>query len=219
MKISIFDPDAIGEMNFAPGRHMADPEGRVRVPDIDELLLFHYKYMGFEQTHNRHRQLRNGLGRLDIQQGWGHKYSWSAEDFREDWNKSVRRQLIPPHCDVIPRNTIQFAHGGSHTACDRSTEHLLVKNVLRSIEPDIEQIVAASTTVFGWRDGGALTELALVSWGLRPDATIVEIGVFMGRSTVLLAGSRRLRGSGKVHCVIRSTALATPSRYPTTSEH
>ena len=93
MKISMFDPDAIGEMRFAPGRHMADPEGRIRVPDIDELLLFHYKYMGFEQTHNRHRQLRNSLGRLDIQQGWGHKYSWSAETLREDWNTSAQHAV------------------------------------------------------------------------------------------------------------------------------
>ena len=93
MKISIFNPDAIAEMKFAPGRHMSDPVGRIRVPDTDELLLFHYKYMGFEQTHRRHQQLRKGLGRLDMQQGWGHKYSWSAEEFREDWDKSARRAV------------------------------------------------------------------------------------------------------------------------------
>ena len=72
---------------------------------------------------------------------------------------------------------------------------------LRPTADDIEQIVDASMTVFGWREGAALTEIALASWGLRSDATIVESGVFMGRSTVLLAGARRLRGSGKVHCV------------------
>jgi hypothetical protein len=66
---------------------------------------------------------------------------------------------------------------------------------------DIGEIVGASMTVFGWREGNALTETVLASWGLRSNATIVEIGVFMGRSTALLAGARRLRGSGKVHCV------------------
>ena len=72
---------------------------------------------------------------------------------------------------------------------------------LRPTADDIAQIVGASMTIFGWREGGALTEIALASWGLRSDATIVESGVFMGRSTALLAGARRLRGSGKVHCV------------------
>src|SRR5205823_2076142 len=44
-------------------------------------------------------------------------------------------------------------------------------------------------------------EVALASNALPIGAVIAEIGVFMGRGTVLLAGPRRLRGSGKVHCV------------------
>ena len=66
---------------------------------------------------------------------------------------------------------------------------------------ELSRIVATSTTVFGWREGEALTEIALVSWSLRNDATIVEIGSFMGRSSAVLAGARRMRGSGTVHCV------------------
>ena len=66
---------------------------------------------------------------------------------------------------------------------------------------DIQRVVAAATTVFGWREGEALTEIALASWGLPVDAAIVEVGTFMGRSSALLAGARKLRGSGRVHCV------------------
>lgn len=54
MKLSVFNPDAISEINFDPGRHRANPTGQVRFPDADELLLLHYKYMGFERTHRRH---------------------------------------------------------------------------------------------------------------------------------------------------------------------
>jgi hypothetical protein len=90
MKLSIFNPNAIVDVNFTPGRHLSNPVGLVRIPDTDELLLFHYKYVGFERTYRRHQQLRQGLGSLDMQQGWGHKYSWSAEEFREDWDRSVR---------------------------------------------------------------------------------------------------------------------------------
>jgi hypothetical protein len=87
MKPSIFNPDAITEMNFAPGRHTADPLGRIKVPQTDEMLLFHYKYLDPEQTHRRHQQLRSGLGSRDLEQGWGHKYSWSVGQLQADWKK------------------------------------------------------------------------------------------------------------------------------------
>jgi glycosyltransferase involved in cell wall biosynthesis len=93
MKLSIFDPVAIKEINFTPGRHRADPQGRVRVPATDEMLLLHYKYMGFERTHLRHQQLRQGLGRVDAARGWGHKYSWSADELRDDWDRCAGRAV------------------------------------------------------------------------------------------------------------------------------
>jgi hypothetical protein len=87
MKLSVFNPDAIIEMNFAPGRHTADPAGRIKIPPKDEMLLFHYKYMGLAQTYLRHQQLRAGLGCRDLEEGWGHKYSWSLEELQADWKK------------------------------------------------------------------------------------------------------------------------------------
>jgi hypothetical protein len=93
MKASIFSPGAVTEMRFAPGRHTADPVGRIQVPGVDELLLLHFKYMGFERTHRRHQQLCERLGHLDMQQGWGHKYSWSVEALREDWDESARHAI------------------------------------------------------------------------------------------------------------------------------
>lgn len=93
MKLSMFDPAAIREINFTPGRHMADPQGLVRVPAIDEMLLLHYKYLGLERTHQRHRQLRQGLGRIDAERGFGHKYSWSADELREDWERHASRAV------------------------------------------------------------------------------------------------------------------------------
>ena len=85
MKASVFDPDAIAEINFTVGRHRVKPVGRIQVPETDELLLFHYKYMGFEETHERHKQLETGMGSGDGRRGWGHKYAWSREQLRADW--------------------------------------------------------------------------------------------------------------------------------------
>ena len=85
---------------------------------------------------------------------------------------------------------------------DRNPRMRKVEVALRPIEPTtLSESSLRRRPCSAGVSGDALTEIALASWGLRPDATIVEIGVFMGRSTVLLAGARRLRGSGKVHCV------------------
>ena len=77
MKPSLFAPDAITEINFLPGRHSAEPQGQVFVPPHDELVLLHYKYLGFQRALARHRALARKLGPTDHANGWGHKYSWS----------------------------------------------------------------------------------------------------------------------------------------------
>jgi MMP 1-O-methyltransferase len=66
---------------------------------------------------------------------------------------------------------------------------------------EIDGIVASAGTVNGWVSGTPAKTMALASYHLPDNATVVEVGVFMGRSTVLLAAPRRLRGNGKVHSV------------------
>jgi hypothetical protein len=65
----------------------------------------------------------------------------------------------------------------------------------------IDRIVAVSATIPGWTETEDARQVALASFALPEGATVVEVGVYMGRCTVLLAGARRLRGSGTVHCV------------------
>ena len=91
MKPSIFDPVAIAEINFQTGRHSAAPQGRVQLPGRDEMVLLHYKYLGFGETHRRHGELREGLGADDLAKGWGHKYAWSEAEFRADWEAVLAR--------------------------------------------------------------------------------------------------------------------------------
>jgi hypothetical protein len=87
MKPSIFKPSEIKEINFSVGRHSANPTGNVRVPQRDEVLLLHYKYLNFEQTHRRHMQLATKLKPEDHRFGMGHKYRWSQEELRKDWDR------------------------------------------------------------------------------------------------------------------------------------
>ena len=58
-----------------------------------------------------------------------------------------------------------------------------------------------SRRIVGWMRGKEAVELARISYSLPEDAVVVEIGSFLGCSTVLLAGARKLRESGKVQCV------------------
>ena len=66
---------------------------------------------------------------------------------------------------------------------------------------DLARIVALSELIPGWTRGEEARELARVSFSLADHPVIVEIGAFLGSGTVLLAGARRLRGTGEVHCV------------------
>jgi predicted O-methyltransferase YrrM len=53
----------------------------------------------------------------------------------------------------------------------------------------------------GWYRDEEAQALALISYSLPEEAVVVEIGSFLGSGTLLLAGPRKVRGSGKVHCV------------------
>ena len=65
----------------------------------------------------------------------------------------------------------------------------------------IDKIVAQSQLIFGWAVNEDARQIALASAALAGQPVIVEAGVFMGRCTCLLAGARKLMGSGKVHCI------------------
>ena len=59
----------------------------------------------------------------------------------------------------------------------------------------------ASRHVQGWTRREEAVALALASYELPRDAVVVEVGSFLGCSAILLAGARKLKGSGHVHCV------------------
>jgi methyltransferase family protein/glycosyl transferase family 2 len=95
MKVSVFRPDAIEEINFALGRDQVAPVGNVRVPERDELLLLHYKYLGLEQTYARHQALLGRLGKkdFDAEGRWKHPYSWSVDELQDRWRYLAARAV------------------------------------------------------------------------------------------------------------------------------
>lgn len=85
-KLSIFDPDLIEETNFEVGRHEANPTGEIVLPEEDELLLLHYKYLGQSYLIERNSFLAGGLGKIDRANQWGYQYTYSKEKFGEQWD-------------------------------------------------------------------------------------------------------------------------------------
>lgn len=61
--------------------------------------------------------------------------------------------------------------------------------------------VSLSEAIPGWTRGEEARELMRLAHAAPDDAELVEIGSFLGSGTILLAGARRMRGSGIVHCV------------------
>ncbi len=65
----------------------------------------------------------------------------------------------------------------------------------------MKKYLRLSSEIPGWIRGREARAIAHISHSLPEAAVIVEIGAFLGSSTILLAGARQLRGSGKVHSV------------------
>jgi hypothetical protein len=86
-KLSVFDPAAIDETRLVEGRHRAAPSGRVVLPAKDELMLWHYKHLGFERNAARHAAQAARLGNKDLENGWGHRYSWPRERLGWQWDE------------------------------------------------------------------------------------------------------------------------------------
>ena len=80
-KLRIFDPDAITQTNFAVGGHSSNVEGHCVLPERDELLLFHYKYLGTEYVRERDPSLGRRLGPSDKERNFGFQYFYTDEQY------------------------------------------------------------------------------------------------------------------------------------------
>ena len=86
-KPQIFNPNAIQEINFSPGRHNASPIGNVIKPPNNEVLLLHYKVLGYDYVNARQSALRQGLREVDIANGWGIQYTFDEKTKLEQFEK------------------------------------------------------------------------------------------------------------------------------------
>jgi hypothetical protein len=101
-KLSIFAPDAVAEINFAIGRHTAAPTGRIVAPERDEVVLRHYKFLGFDRTQLRHEEYAGRLRRVELENGWTAKYFLSRDELRADWANFAAQAVDLSRPDPTP---------------------------------------------------------------------------------------------------------------------
>ncbi|WP_119301388.1 glycosyltransferase family 2 protein [Dongia deserti] len=95
-KLRLFDPNALEETNFGPGGHVAEPAGNVVYPKRDELLLLHYKWLGFDYLRRRNAMMETTRRSRDIANNWSHHYRTSEPDLA-----SGLKHLLQSSVDVI----------------------------------------------------------------------------------------------------------------------
>jgi len=105
-KLSIFNPNKIKESNQKLGRHSAKPKGKIVYPDKDELLNLHYKYLSFDATFNRHRELNEKLGKADKENNWGQKYAWDKQKFEDNWNYFMDSSIENIHNSITSHSPL-----------------------------------------------------------------------------------------------------------------
>jgi hypothetical protein len=94
-KLALFDPDAIDEIDYAVGRHRAEPTGRVIYPERDELLNLHFKMIGLDRVEGRHAEQRTRLLERDRGERWGHRYLAERHETAE-WMAELTAAAIEP---------------------------------------------------------------------------------------------------------------------------
>jgi glycosyltransferase involved in cell wall biosynthesis len=84
-KMAVFDPNAIEEINYTPGLHVAAPTGRVIFSRKREVKLLHYKQLGLDYVLWRSNELRCRQTDYDRERGWSlHNYR-SAGEIKRDF--------------------------------------------------------------------------------------------------------------------------------------
>jgi len=79
--------------------------------------------------------------------------------------------------------------------------HFLAPFTLRYRHGYIGKYLAESGKVTGFLSEGENLALAHATIGLPPNPTVVEIGSFLGRSSITFAGCLRVKGNGKLYCI------------------
>ena len=140
-KLAVFDPNAIDEINYTPGRHLARPTGRVIFPEKRDVKFLHYKQLGLDYLLARSRELASRKTDFDRVRGWGLHYDRSDEEDRIHFEKmlseamglsgsekghprSFRKKRVNANCKTRPARRQSCRSGHGQPKCKHRAEGL-----------------------------------------------------------------------------------------------
>jgi len=88
-KLRLFDPNAVVETNLGPGGHAAAPTGKVVYPKRDELLLLHYKSLGFDYLRRRFAMLETTRRAGDVANNWSYHYATPEAELAASMDRNL----------------------------------------------------------------------------------------------------------------------------------
>ncbi|MDO9713513.1 glycosyltransferase [Paracraurococcus lichenis] len=229
-KLSIFDPNALQEVGFGPGRHAAAPVGYLRTPERDELMLWHYKHLNFERYVVRENVQAQRLGARDLASGFGQHYLRSREQHQEFWEEMAREgrdlsgDLEPDQAAVKPLwwRVEDFLATGSRTIpaapAKIPTVSVLIKtfNHAPYVRQTIESLLSQSFQDFEIiaTDDGSTDETAAILRSFGDPR--IQLGVLPCNSGIAAAMNATLaRARGRYLAILNSDDWALPDRLQT----
>jgi hypothetical protein len=72
-KTLLFSPE-LESINYSPGCHKSDPEGRIKPYESKNLKLLHYKFIDRNSVLSKTKQYRSRLSAINKKHGWGGHY-------------------------------------------------------------------------------------------------------------------------------------------------
>ena len=152
-RLCIFNPRELTATNFGPGRHEADPTGRVIWPAYPQVLLLHYKQLGVDYPIARSAELKRGLRSRDLTSGWGFHYGWDAVEIAAHWQE-IRAASGP----VPGLGTLKHIDPAEYFDDERIVEQsgLFDGKWYLSAYPDVESAGADPMRHYcdhGWKEG------------------------------------------------------------------
>ncbi|WP_420138065.1 glycosyltransferase family 2 protein [Sphingomonas sp.] len=115
-KIAIFDPDAVTEINYGPGRHRAQPLGRIVRPARPLFDLLHYKYLSADYVVRRYRELGARMRKGDIQAQLGVQYRKGEADLRAEHQRLLAAAAPVLRADMIASGLLHEPRPGVSVA-------------------------------------------------------------------------------------------------------
>ena len=105
----IFDPYRIDEINYSPGGHSAEPEGKINYGAYQGLKLLHYKYIGDAvRLQRKWNQVGREISDINIMNAWGVERQNSEEFERRLQYVRKNAELVVHDNSISLRRVIDF---------------------------------------------------------------------------------------------------------------